>query len=658
MDDNIANVSLSKTAAATTLASLALTLAMAWPVVVAPSSRIFGHEIDGRHHDPYTVMWQFEHGPPPPPYRQPLVDDVGGWLTGILHPVAAFNVVVLVTFPLSVLAAFALARYLRLSSGGAVVAALAFAFAPPHLAQAAYHPHIAQTQWIPVYFLALWASVDRASPLRLTLLLLAGAALTLSNIYAALIAAVITPAAIAAAWAATREQRHARHAALTFGVLVAAALAVLAAARAALPALFADTAPFAFQQADLARYGAQWFSYFLPPVDHPLWGGQAARFWARRGMTGAVLEQQISISLGLLALAAVALWHWMRSRHATPAEIPTALRIVPMIAIVALAAAFCSLAPAPGSSGTALLVPAAWLYPLAPMFRAYARFALVTHLMVALLAGIGVSHLWPHRGARSAQATARRLLAAALVAAVAIEYLPFPARSRDVLPTAGHRWLASRAPGARVLDCIEPGQAEALVPWLMKHDVSALSAAAPSCVEPNMAQQAATLGYTYVILRRPPDPRARMPPAPGLALVHTSDDADVYNVVADAAPVLVAGIEGFSPAEHDASGSWRWMGQQGTWLIRSVRGSPVTVALEVELSALNVARRVAVAVEGGEAQIIQVAPEVSVHRLGPWTIGAGMHTLTFTALEPAAAAPAPDRRQLTVMFRDWRWRVE
>jgi hypothetical protein len=35
-----------------------------------------------------------------------------------------------------------------------------------------------------------------------------------------------------------------------------------------------------------------------------------------------------------------------------------------------------------------------------------------------------------------------------------------------------------------------------------------------------------------------------------------------------------------------------------------------------------------------------------------------MHQVTFTALEPAAAAPAPDPRQLTVMFRDWRWRVE
>jgi hypothetical protein len=656
LNDNIANVSLNKTGAATALAGLALTLAMAWPVVVSPGIRIFGHEIDGRHHDPYTVMWQFEHGPPPPPYRQPLVDDVGGLLAGALHPVAAFNAVVLVTFPLSVLAAFALARYLRLSNGGAAVAALAFAFAPPHLAQAAYHPHIAQTQWIPLYFLALWASVDRASPLRLALLLLAGAALTLSNIYAALIAAVITPVAIAAAWAARRDPARARHAALTFGVLVAAALAVLATARAALPALFADTAPTAFQQADLARYGAQWFSYFLPPVDHALWGSRAAQIWAGRGMTGAVLEQQISISLALLALAAVALWHWMRSRRTAPAEIPTALGSVPMLAIVALAAAFCSLAPAPGPTSASWLVPATWLYQVAPMFRAYARFAFVTHLMVALLAGIGFACLW--RGARVPPSAARRALAAALLAAVALEYAPLPARARDVLPTAGHRWLASRAPGARVLDCVEPGQADALVPWLMKHDVSTLSARMPSCVEPNIAQQAATLGYTYMILRRTPGTRAPMPPTPGLALVHTADDADVYNVAADAAPVLVAGIEGFSPTERDASGPWRWMGQQGTWIVENVRRVPVAVTLELELSAYGAPRHLAVSLDGAELQRIAVTTPLLRHRLGPFTLGAGTHRLRFTALEPGSAAPGADPRQLTVMFRDWRWRVE
>ena len=39
------------------------TLVMAAPVLRAPSERLFGAEIVGRHHDPFTVMQQFAGAP-------------------------------------------------------------------------------------------------------------------------------------------------------------------------------------------------------------------------------------------------------------------------------------------------------------------------------------------------------------------------------------------------------------------------------------------------------------------------------------------------------------------------------------------------------------------------------------------------------------------
>ena len=82
----------------------------------------------------------------------------------MLGPVAAYNWLVLLSFPLSAAAAYLLARHLTLSPAGAAVAAMAYAFSPFHLAHAAYHPHIAQTQWVPLYLLALWRCLDNASP--------------------------------------------------------------------------------------------------------------------------------------------------------------------------------------------------------------------------------------------------------------------------------------------------------------------------------------------------------------------------------------------------------------------------------------------------------------------------------------------------------------
>ena len=186
-------------AAVTGLATL-IALAIAAPVLHAPSERIFGMEIVGRHHDPFTVMAQFSRPITLGVYSQPVTDIAGALLARISGAVAAYNWLVLLTFPLSAAATYLLARHLKLSRTGATFAAMAYAFSPFHLAQAAYHPHIAQTQWIPLYLLALWRCVDNATPAAVGVLGAAAVAVTLSNFYAGLITAVITPVAVAAYW--------------------------------------------------------------------------------------------------------------------------------------------------------------------------------------------------------------------------------------------------------------------------------------------------------------------------------------------------------------------------------------------------------------------------------------------------------------------------
>src|SRR4051812_651785 len=143
---------------------------MAAPVLRAPSDRIFGMETVGRHHDPFTVMAQFQSAIGPGIYVQPLTDVPGALLSRTAGPVAAYNWLVLLTFPVSAIGAYLLARHLALERGGAALAAIAFAFSPFHIAQSAYHPHIAQTQWIPLYLVALWRCLDAPTPAALVLL--------------------------------------------------------------------------------------------------------------------------------------------------------------------------------------------------------------------------------------------------------------------------------------------------------------------------------------------------------------------------------------------------------------------------------------------------------------------------------------------------------
>jgi uncharacterized membrane protein len=191
----------------------AITLVMAAPVLRAPSEQVFGAAIVGRHHDPFTVMQQFERPIRVGMYSQPVTDITGAVISRVAGPVAAYNWLILLSFPFAAATTYLLARHLALSPAASAVAALAYAFSPFHLAHAAYHPHIAQTQWVPLYLLALWRCLDAATPVAVAFLGVATLAVTLSNFYGGLIAAVITPVAVAAYWLVMRPvNRRATHA--------------------------------------------------------------------------------------------------------------------------------------------------------------------------------------------------------------------------------------------------------------------------------------------------------------------------------------------------------------------------------------------------------------------------------------------------------------
>ena len=571
-------------AALAVVLSVAVTVVMAWPVLRSPRTLIFGHEIVGRHHDPFTAMQQFASGGAASPYRQPLTDEVGAGLARVIGPILAYNVLVLVTFPLTALTTYLLGRYLLGSHRGALVAALAFAFAPVHLAHASYHIHIAQTQWIPLYVLALVAAVDRPTPWRMVLLATSVAGLVLSNDYAGLIGAIITPVALPAFWLARRptQWRGLWRPATALALVVVAALLIIA--RAA-PDLLDRPSPFAFPAEDLARYGARWWAYFVPPIDHPLLGGFARQVARTANVGPGLLEQQLFLDWSLLALAAGGLAMNLRSRPFTVVQ-----RSMLAVAAVGVWAFVASLAPSSPACPSDSLAPACLVYRLAPMFRAYARLGIVTSLCVALLAGYTVSLLGsrPRCGARAAPA-ARWLVAGALSVTL-IAWWPLPGRARDVLPTEGHRWLSAQAAPIRVLDCTPWTQADGTLPWLMQTDIRLVQMPGfDACDEPGLTGKLAALGFTHVLTRASqPAPWPFVPD--GLTPVASFPSARVYGVSAAEPPIVVLGMRGFYNWERSERDKWRWMRRDGTWTVLNTTTSVRTVFLHVELASFAVPR--------------------------------------------------------------------
>jgi hypothetical protein len=519
-------------AAAVAAAALVLTAIIAAPVLQAPAERIFGAELVGRNHDPFTVMQQYLRPIALGLYSQPVTDVAGALLARVMNPVIAYNLLTLLSFPLAAAAAYLLGRHLALSPAGAALAALAYAFSPFHLAHAAYHIHITQTQWFPLYLLALFRCLDAPTPKAVGLLAGATACVTLSNFYGGLIAAVVTPVAIAAYWLARAPAggRSKRRLLVTAGSLLLIAAAGVAYVWAVAPGVVADPAAVAFRRADLFRYSAKWWAYLVPPVQNPLLGAGARRLWGAAGVGGGVLEEQVSLGWGIVALGLVAVVRWL-ARERTPA----ALASVPIIAALAAAALVCSLSPERTIGSFTFVRPSALLYGVVPMFRAYARFGVIVQLMAALLAGVGADWLLRAGWRRG------KIACAALVLLAVGEYAVWPPSLwRDVLPTAAHRWVAGQPAGVRVLDCARAAPAENAVPWLTGRQLVLAGGAFEDCTRPDLPGQLAAAGFTHLLVRREtPAGRwfASHPPPAGLRSLAQFRDSTVFAVAPASAAI-------------------------------------------------------------------------------------------------------------------------
>jgi hypothetical protein len=627
--------------------------AIAAPVLRAPSARVFGIEIVGRHHDPFTVMAQFERPITIGVYSQPVTDISGALLARLTGGVAAYNWLVLLSFPLSAAAAYLLARHLALSPAGATVAAMTYAFSPFHLAHAAYHPHVAQTQWIPLYLLALWRCLDDASPAAVCFLGAAALAVTLSNFYGGLIAAVITPVAIAGYWLGLRraDTRSMRPLCITVGSLLFIAASGMAYAS------YAARAVVVNPRENLFYYSAKWWSYLVPSVEHPLLGATVLRFWTAAGVHDGLLEQQVSLGWGIVALGLIAVFRWLVPGR--DVREPASIARVPVLVIVAATALVCSLSPERTIGAFTFVRPSALLYYVLPMFRSYARFGVVVQLMAALLAGIGVDRL------RLVGTKGARIVCVTLVALAVGEYAVWPpALWRNVLPTMAHRWVVQQADRVRVLDCTPLNQESESIPWLTGYRVTLLDGQTSDCAEPNLSQKLAATGYTHLLVRRHIADRhwlADHLPLDGLHVAANFDDGRVFTVVARAPAIYTATMTGYFPREHDAEWTWRWMREDAAWTIVNTGAQPIVSTLGIELSAFHHARRIELLLDGRHVQTFVVEPTRRIYETGPITVMTGGHELVFHPAEKPTVANEVinngDRRALSFALGTWHWTV-
>jgi hypothetical protein len=353
-------------------------------------------------------------------------------VTQLFGAVAGYNALIVLAHVLSGVFTYLWVRRLTGSTFGGLVAGLAFMLAPFRLLRSFGHLNLVSTYPLPLFFWALDTAL-RGRPGRRGLLALAGATFLVgaaSQYY--LVICFVTGGAYALLMLLVVRRASAEPVRVRELVLVA--LCVVAGAFvSALPYLeVARSGEFTgYPLAESRRWSASPMNFVVPWAAHPLWGDLVGR------LRPETLAGEKTLYLGAVpaALALVALL-WRGAEHARTYRVWLGTALV--AAVFALGTDLHT-GNLPLQPENPVWLPAYYLgqLPLMGLVRVWARFGIVSILMVALLAGAGAALL-----TRTSPFAVRR--AAVILALLLIDLLPGRMEHVALVPRPVDAWLAQQ----------------------------------------------------------------------------------------------------------------------------------------------------------------------------------------------------------------------
>lgn len=397
--------------------------------------------------------------------------------TWVLGAPGSYNLLLLLTHVLAGYAAYLWVRSLTGSRLGGAVAGTILLLAPYRIARSTAWPTLVSVHVLVLFFWALEGVVGRERPTARQYVLLGFATLAVgltAQYYLAI--CLIT----GAAYALLRRWRTPGFLARAAGP---AALSLACGALiSAIPYLMA-AASGVYTSYGIEESVRQWslnpLNFITPAALHPIWGA----WFQQLNPVGDVGEQTVYLGWVALALAGVGV-AWGR-RLGVP--VWTWLGVAVVAAVFALGTDL-HLASGPVAAEEPLWLPAYYLadLPVVNLARVWTRYAAVTLLFTALLAGVGAAAVQLGIGDRGSGIGSGRLdaggrgragrdrgaggsprgvvaggrpmlLGVLLVALVVVDFLPGVWPTTEVTPRPIDRWLAAQ-PGDFAVGFLPPGQ--------------------------------------------------------------------------------------------------------------------------------------------------------------------------------------------------------
>jgi hypothetical protein len=377
--------------------------------------------------------------------RQPVFEALLIYPANIFGEVTGYNLLVIMSFPMTAFAAYYFLNYLFQNKLAAFFGGLIFGFCPGAVMQAVGgHLTFTFNIFIPLFFLALFYNRDKRSLQSAFLVGLSYALLTLNSLYIGYFAVFIAFFFIIFDYISL-QARNIKQFHLNYLKSAGFATLIIVPSQYRVIIHQLTTTSIALIKTgrirefeNLITFSARPWDYLIPAIDHPVLGRFIMNF-SRNNLHGSNLFEQ-TLYFGfvplLLCLTGLILYSKINSN-------PSNRCYFLFFTLGALWMIILS-APSLVSIGT-LQIPTVsyFMYKIAPMFRVYARFGILVNFFIACASAVVLSEL------SQRMSTVRYyLLLSVLLPVLIFEYWSIPphyARSIDP-PPAVYQWLA-KEPG-------------------------------------------------------------------------------------------------------------------------------------------------------------------------------------------------------------------
>lgn len=332
--------------------------------------------------DSYGTLWSFWWNMAHPidwiAPAQPTLLAMAKILTLLFNEVAAYNFLILASYPLAGLAIYLIVHHFTQDRAASWLAGFIYILGPYHIYQSYVHLSLAMIAWLPFYLYALLLWLKDPQPWRAVVSGLLLAMVILDNYYYGYLAILLTVFFVVGLLVQIWRRKLSFWVALGQGV-VAATIAILIVVPFILPSFDSQTVTqFERPVREVFVFRAQWWDFFVPPITHPAVGNLVRETTSYELAGSNYFERTLYLGYMPLFLAILGVW---RNRRSWLTYLMVALFLASLI-----------IATAPADI-------AVWLHDLFPAFRVYSRFGVLSLVAVSILAGLGIASI--SKGTRS-----------------------------------------------------------------------------------------------------------------------------------------------------------------------------------------------------------------------------------------------------------------